>query len=160
MFCTLDLSYLNPGERSVASHLNPSRSIIVSNEALVFSGESGHTFTSVFICLCFVLHTQVHTSWGGKQTTHRCARVCVCVCSLLSPSANYTEEKKKYHCPLSDMYTFHPCDMSKLILWLNPGKNVKNAWLDTRFSSKNTTVLINCSTWRRLFNTMYIFVSG
>lgn len=55
--CTLDLSYSNPGERSVASHLNLSRSIIVNKEALVLSGESGYTFTSVFICLCFVLHT-------------------------------------------------------------------------------------------------------
>lgn len=48
--------------------------------------------------------------------------------------------------------------MSKMILWLNPGKNVKNAWLDACSSSKNTTVLINCSTWRSLFNMMYIFV--
>lgn len=69
-----------------------------------------------------------------------------------------TAEKKKCCCPLSDVYTFHPRNMSKMILWLNPGKNVKNAWLDTCFSSKNTTVLINCSTWRSLFNMMYSFV--
>lgn len=56
------------------------------------------------------------------------------------------------------MYTLHPCNMSTMIFWLNPGKNVKNAWLDTCFSNKNTALLMNCSTWRRLFIKMYISV--
>ena len=70
----------------------------------------------------------------------------------------YSRKEKKKSLPLSDMYTFYPCNMFKMILWLNPGKNVKNAWLDTCFSSKNTALLINCSIWKSLFDMMYIFV--
>lgn len=55
-------------------------------------------------------------------------------------------QKTKNCCPLSDVHTFHTCNMSKLILWLNPGKNAKNAWLEAYFSSKNTTWLIKCGT--------------
>lgn len=132
-----------------------------------------------YICMCvFVLYSLFYTcvrmplGWKTNYIhtyiyTHLCTHVCTythirvfspIVC--FSPSTgSYTAEKnKKKHCPLSDMYTFYPCNMSQMILWLNPGKNVRNAWPDTHFSSKNTTSLINCSTWRSLFNMMYIFV--
>lgn len=66
-------------------------------------------------------------------------------------------QQNKNCCPLSDVHTFHTCNMSKVILWLNPGKNAKNAWLEAYFSSKNTTWRINCGTWKRLFNMKWFF---
>lgn len=131
------------------------------------------------VCVCVgvwrVCFINIHTLHEKNKLythpyTHICAHryvythtytLCVfmCVRSLFFHILRglYSRKEKKC-CPLSDMYTFYPCNMSKMIWWLNPGKNVKNAWLDTRLSSKNITLLINCSTWRSLFDMMYIFV--
>lgn len=130
--------------------------------------------TDLCVCIiCFIqwYFTYTHTPSGEKQTidTSVCTHVCIYSCihmffphslffSILGEL--YSRKGKKNHCPLSNMYTFYPCNMSQMILWLNPGKNVKNAWLDTCFSRKNTTLLINCSTWKSLFDMMYIFVSA
>lgn len=46
------------------------------------------------------------------------------------------KKKIKILLPLSDMYTFYPCSMSMMVLWLNPGKNVKNVWLELPFPVK------------------------
>lgn len=156
---TSDQSYSNPEGRSVVSNLIQIKAI--KKPVLALSSENN----------LFYIHT--YTPCVGKQTIpanifiHKYVYVhasiygiCVCICVWVHlfffSLGSYTIKRKK-------MLPFirckhYPCNISNMILWLNPGKNVKNARLTTCFSSKNTTVLINCSTWRRLFNMMYIFV--
>lgn len=118
------------------------------------------------VCSCawahIVLYT--HSSWGGKQAIYIYTQyaklythILICVLCVYLVSLKKLYSKKK-NIAFYQICTHFTLAMSTMILWLNPGKNVKNAWPDARFSSKNTTVLMNCGTWRHLFNMRYIFV--
>lgn len=108
--------------------------------------------SAVSVAWCFLIQLDVNS----KERARLLGIMHLTVIKMFPWS--FTE--KQNCCPLSDVHTFHTCNMSKVILWLNPGKNAKNAWLEAYFSSKNTTWLINCSTWRRLFNMKCIFFSS
>lgn len=115
--------------------------------------------------MCFILYT--YSPWGENKA-HTCRNMRFMFVTRLYFSSSGIHQtpppqKKKHvktaHCLLSDMYSFYPCSMTTMVLWLNPRKNAKNAWPDMCFPSTNRAPLWPAALGDA-FSTWCIFVGG